>query len=284
MNLECVVNVSEGRDVAVLGELAAACGGVLLDVHRDPDHHRAVFTLGGPAATVEAGARALAAAAVAAVDLAGHAGRHPRIGVLDVVPFVPLDTGPVPDLAPAVAARDRFARWAAAELELPCFLYGPLPDGGHRTLPELRRAAFGELRPDYGPPDPHPTAGGCAVGARPVLVAYNLWVAGGTPGLIRSVASAIRGPAVRSLGLDLSGKLQVSCNLVAPYDVGPAQVHDTVDRLLRAEGARVAGSELVGLVPEAVLAAVPPARWAELDLRPDRTIEARLESRLTRPG
>ncbi len=284
MNLECVVNVSEGRDPDVLAKLAVACGGVLLDVHRDPDHHRAVLTLGGPAEQVERGARALAAVAMAALDLTGHAGRHPRIGVVDVVPFVPLGPALDPDLGPAVAARDRFAGWAAAELWVPCFLYGPLPDGRHRSLPEVRRGAFGVLSPDYGPATPHPTAGACAVGARPVLLAYNLWVTGGTLELVRSVASAIRGPAVRSLGLDLSGRLQVSCNLLNPYEVGPAQVHDTVDRLLRKDGARVAGCELVGLAPAAVLATVPRSRWAELDLRSEATIEARLEQQDLPPG
>lgn len=90
MTLECVVNVSEGRDLELLGALAAACDDVLLDVHRDPDHHRSVFTLGGPAPAVEQAARSLTATTVARLDLAGHDGRHPRIGVVDVVPFVPL--------------------------------------------------------------------------------------------------------------------------------------------------------------------------------------------------
>ena len=281
MNLECVVNVSEGRDEAALDELAAACDGVLLDVHRDRDHHRAVFTLGGPGDRVEDAARSLATAAVRRLDLTTHAGAHPRIGVVDVVPFVPLGSA---DLPSAVAARDRFAARVAAEVMVPCFLYGPLPGGGQRTLPEIRRQAFTTLAPDFGPPAPHPTAGACAVGARPVLVAYNLWVAGGTVELVRSVAAAIRSPAVRALGLQLSGRLQVSCNLVDPMRMGPAEVHDTVDGLLREATASVAGCELVGLVPSAVMARVPPHRWASLDLRPEATIEARLEQLGFRPG
>ena len=301
MTLECVVNVSEGRDLELLGTLATACDDVLLDVHRDPDHHRSVFTLGGPARAVEQAARRLTATAVARIDLTGHDGRHPRIGAVDVVPFVPLALGsaddlgpagklgsadelrPVDDLGPAIAARDRFAEWAGTILSLPCFLYGPLADGPARTLPAVRRDAFGSLRPDTGPAVPHPTAGGCAVGARPVLVAYNLWLAGGDHALARSVASAIRGPAVRALGLDLAGTFQVSCNLVQPLDVGPAAIYDQVAELLDGTDASITGSEVVGLVPAAILDQVAARRWPELDLRPDATIEARLADRAVRP-
>src|SRR5256885_987430 len=114
--LECVVNVSEGRDQGTLDELAAACGSDLLDRHVDPDHHRSVFTLVG-----EEAPRALAAGAGARLDLRTHTGVHPRLGVVDVVPFVPLAGAGLHD---AVVARDAFARWAGTELAVPCFLYG----------------------------------------------------------------------------------------------------------------------------------------------------------------
>lgn len=262
--LECVVNVSEGRDRAVLERLAAAAGPSLLDVHTDAHHHRSVLTLGGDGAAVERDVRALAVEAVASLDLRAHRGAHPRLGVLDVVPFVPLDGG---RLGPAIAARGRFATWAAAELGLPCFLYGP-----ERPLPEVRRRAFRDLAPDTGPPGPHPSAGATAVGARTWLVAYNLWLAPGvTVAEAREVATALRGPAVRTLGLDLGGTAQVSCNLIDPLTVGPADVYDAVATRLPVDRA-----ELVGLVPAAVLDAVAPDRWAGLDLDPARTIEARL--------
>jgi glutamate formiminotransferase len=273
--LECVVNVSEGRDERVLADLAAVCASALLDLHRDPDHHRSVYTLGGPADVVESAVPALAAAAVGVLDISEHQGRHPRIGVVDVVPFAPLTPG---TWEIAVGARDRFARWASAELALPCFLYGPLPGGGTRTLPEIRRRAFVDLDPDSGPHRPHPTAGASAVGARPVLVAYNVWVEGGDLSLARSAAAAIRGPAVRSLGFDLADGVQVSCNLVDPLTVGPAEVHDEIDRLLKAGGALAGRCELVGLMPAAVLANVPASRWRALNLGPETTIEARLEA------
>lgn len=273
----------------MLGVLAEACGDVLRDLHVDPDHHRSVFTLAGPGRAVEAAARSLAGAAVEALDLSRHEGAHPRFGVLDVVPFVPLaDPGPLTapaaaaaDLGPAVAARDAFASWAAATLGLPCFLYGPLAGGGARSLPEVRRGAFVTLAPDCGPVAAHPTAGAVAVGARPLLVAYNLWLEGADVAVARAVAAALRGPSLRALGLALGPGVQVSCNLLDPLAVGPADVYDRTAALLRPDalgacGARIRRAELVGLVPAALLDAVDPARWEELDLSPDRAIESRL--------
>ncbi|QYG91349.1 glutamate formiminotransferase [Iamia sp. SCSIO 61187] len=256
--LECVVNISEGRRPEVVAAIAATAGADLLDVHRDADHNRSVLTLVGVDAP-----RAVATAAVAALDLRSHQGVHPRIGVVDVVPFVALDGAEPGD---AVAARDAFGSWAAHDLALPGFAYGP-----ERTLPEVRRGAFADLRPTWGPPTPHPTAGAVAVGARPVLVAYNLWLAPGTDlAVARRVARAVRSPEVRALGLAVGTRVQVSMNLVAPEVVGPADVWDRVAVLAPVERA-----ELVGLVPGAALERVPEARWDQLDLSPERTIEAR---------
>ncbi len=273
--MECVVNVSEGHPGAVLDAVTSAGGPALLDVHRDGDHNRSVLTLGGPPDVVETAARAVVAAAVAHIDLSGHRGVHPRFGAADVVPFVELDpplagTGPA-----ALAARHRFAHWAGRELALPCFLYGP-----ERTLPEVRRQAFRSLPPDAGPPVPHPTAGACAVGARPVLVAYNLWISapGDAVALARKVATAIRSPEVRALGFAVPGGAQVSCNLLCPGVTGPAQVHDAVAGAVERARGTLLRAELVGLAPAAVVEAVPSHRWAELDLSPERTIEARLEA------
>jgi glutamate formiminotransferase len=264
--LECVVNLSEGRRDDVLDGLARAAGDDLLDMHRDTHHHRAVLTMVG-----ESAPRAVARAAVDILDLRTHAGAHPRIGAVDVVPFVPLGTTP---MAEAVAARDRFAAWAGEALGVPCFLYGE-----HRSLPEVRRLAFAGLVPDTGPPEPHPTAGACAVGARTVLVAYNLWLADPDLERARGIARGLRRPGVRALGLPVGGDVQVSLNLLAPAEFGPAQAFDAV-----AARAPVARAELVGLVPEAVLRSIDPSRWAELDLAADRTIEARLAERRARLG
>lgn len=261
--LECVVNVSEGRSSDLLGRLVARAQAAepdsVLDVHSDPHHHRSVLTLVG-----EAAPRAVTAEAVAALDLSAHEGAHPRLGVVDVVPFVPLGGS---TLAHAITARDRFATWAGEALGVPCFVYGP-----ERSLPEVRRRAWRDLGPDTGPARPHPTAGAICVGARPVLVAYNVWLApGASADDARRVAAEVRGPAIRALGLVVGDRLQVSMNLVRPDDVGPADAFDAV-----AARIPVAGAELVGLVPEKVLARIPRDRWGELDLGPERTIEHRL--------
>jgi glutamate formiminotransferase len=265
MVLECVVNIAEGRDDERLARLVECCGADLLDVHRDPHHHRSVFTLVG-----EEAPRRLAAGAVQLIDLAAHRGVHPRIGVVDVVPFVALDGSTSAD---ALAARDRFCAWAADELMLPCFRYGP-----ERTLPEVRRDAFATLVPDCGPPHPHPTAGACAVGVRPPLVAYNVWVSAPDLPTVRRVAAAVRRPALRTLGLKVGDRFQVSCNLVAPDELGPAEATALVDEAGRSVGALVEGCELVGLVPRSVLDRIDPAEWSRLDLAADRTIEARIRA------
>jgi glutamate formiminotransferase / 5-formyltetrahydrofolate cyclo-ligase len=269
--MECVVNISEGRDVALLAEFDATVPGVLLDRHSDPDHHRSVFTLVGQAGAVADAARRLTAAAVERLSLADHAGAHPRIGVVDVAPFVPFLPGEPPpsDLSLALSLRDDFAGWCATELHLPAFLYGP-----QRTLPEVRRQAFVNLAPDVGGPLPHPTAGAVAVGARPVLVAYNVWV--DRPEVARSVAAEVRGPSVRALGLTVGDRAQVSTNLIDPALVGPAELYDEVSRRVAEAGGRVLGAELVGLMPAAVLHAIPEARWSELGVAEATTVESRL--------
>jgi glutamate formiminotransferase len=270
--IECVVNVSEGTDTNVLADLARACGDDLLDVHTDPHHNRSVFTLVGTDAP-----RRLAARAVAVLDLRRHHGVHPRIGVVDVVPFVALDE----PAAAACAARDEFCRWAADTLELPCFTYGP-----ERTLPEVRRLAFRGLDPTTGPPTPHPAAGAAAVGCRPVLVAYNVWLPADQLPAAQRVATAVRSDAIRALGLQVGDRVQVSMNLIQPESVGPAEAYDAVAAAAANEDLVPTGAELVGLLPAGVLGAIDPQRWDELDVSESRTIEHRLALRAQRttPG
>lgn len=278
MLIECVVNVSEGRNETFLAELATVASPVLLDRHTDPDHHRSVFTLAGSPDDVSHALRELATACVARLDLGPHRGAHPRLGVLDVVPFIPFTPGQPPtlDLSEAVPRRDEFARWLSATLHVPSFLYGPLPGGQTRTLPQVRREAFADLAPDFGPAHPHPTAGATAVGARPFLVAYNVWVS--TAEVARKVAPLVRSSAVRALGLAVGDRAQVSCNLVDPARFGPDRLYDQVVDLVTRAGGAVTGTELVGLIPQSVLMAVPTSRWAELGL----SAEVMLESRLAR--
>ena len=265
-----MVNVSEGRHHNLIADLTRSAGPCLLDVHTDRYHNRSVLTMCGPTEALREGARCLARTTIARLDLARHEGAHPRIGVLDVVPWVafrgwPLQIAP---LTPALTARNEFAGWAGATLALPCFLYGP-----ERSLPQVRRQAWISLVPDQGPPYPHPTAGATAVGARPPLVAYNLWLADADLSLAQKIAAELRGPGIRALGLQVGPAVQVSCNLVEPATVHPGVVYDRV-----AERATVARPELVGLIPGFVLEAVPSARWKELGLSPEQTIEARLEA------
>jgi glutamate formiminotransferase len=263
--LECVVNVSEGRDAAAISAIAAAAGPDLLDLHVDPDHHRSVLTLVG-----EEAPRRVASEAIARLDLRHHSGAHPRVGIVDVVPFVPLDGSTLED---ARRARDDFAAWLVQAHAVPVFLYGE-----ERSLPDIRRGAFRSLVPDVGPTTPHPTAGASCVGCRGILVAYNVWLGDASVEEARAIASAIRGPAVRALGLLVGDRVQVSMNLLAPAEVGPAAAHDLVASRVRTP-AFIAGAELVGLLPRSVLDAIPTERWAALDLSTDQTIEARLAGR-----
>jgi glutamate formiminotransferase len=259
--LECVINISEGADTARIDALAQSVSIDLLDVHSDADHNRSVFTLAG----VEA-PRILARKALEILDLSHHEGVHPRVGIIDVVPFVAIEPSTFDD---ALRARDDFARFAADELGIPCFLYGP-----ERTLPYIRKHAFADLLPDHGPHTPHPQAGAICVGARPILIAYNLWLKDATLETAKEIAKHIRSESVRALGLQVGPAVQVSMNLIDPAATGPDAVWDLVERY-----AAIDHAELVGLVPARTLAKIDRSRWAQLDLASDKTIEARFARR-----
>lgn len=259
--LECVVNVSEGQDSDVLEQLALCVSHDLLDVHTDYDHNRSVFTLVG-----ENAPRRLATTAVELMNIQDHSGVHPRLGVVDVVPFVPLSGSTWED---AVTARNEFAAWAALELQVPCFLYGD-----ERTLPDIRRGAWHQLRPDTGPIEPHSTAGAMCVGARKPLIAYNLWLANVDLAETKKIASAVRTESIRTLGLQVGNYTQVSINLVNPDISNPTHAFDAVK-----QHADIHHAELVGLLPRDVLFSIPEGRWESLDLAEEKTIEWRLENR-----
>ena len=256
-----MVNISEGRALEVVAAIAMLAGPDLLDVHSDPDHNRSVITTVGTTAP-----RDIARGAITALDINDHAGVHPRLGVVDVVPFVPLDGS---NFADAVAARDEFAAFVADEFDVPCFLYGT-----GRTLPQLRKDAFTHLRPDVGPSAPHPTAGAICVGAREVLVAYNVILADSGITTAREIASKLRSQHVRALGMEISAGAQVSMNLIAPTQVGPAEVFDMISEM-----AQIDQCELVGLIPANVLQQIPKNRWNALDLTAEKTIEWQLAAR-----
>ena len=280
--LECVANVSEGRRAEVLEDLAAACGEALLDLHVDGDHHRSVFTLAaaGEAGVVEAALR-LARAVDGRVDLSGHGGVHPRVGALDVVPFVALD-GVGNEVA--VAAAHAFAEAVAGEIGIPVFLYDSADPSG-RTLPSVRRDGFVSRAPDFGPPIPHPRLGAVCVGARPLLVAINCELPDEDVGLAGEVARAVRErdgglPGVRALGFRLvsRGRTQVSMNLVDLAATGVEAACSEVRRQARLRGSDVVAVELVGLLPAAELARCSDEFLAWAHLSPDHAIEARLRA------
>lgn len=265
--LECVINVSEGRDADLVSRIAASIpdspARQLLDIHSDADHNRSVFTLVGVDAP-----RALTRRCVELLDISDHDGVHPRLGVVDVVPFVALGDSPEHD---ALVARNNFASWAADELHLPVFLYGP-----ERTLPDVRRDAWTMLSPDHGPNVPHPTAGAVCVGVRPVLIAYNVLLASSDLTLAKGIATRVRRPGLRTLAFSVGGAAQVSMNLVDADKISVSAAYDAVVAEAAAVGIRVAKAELVGLLTERHLSMNDPDRWAQLDIGPDRTIESRL--------
>jgi glutamate formiminotransferase len=276
---------------------AGADPGVLvLDRSSDPDHNRTVITLAGPGPALVDAAVAGARACVRLIDLNRHRGVHPRMGALDVLPFVPfgeatrLAGAGDPDLDCAALA-ERAGRRIAADVGVPVYLYGAAARRPERAaLPAVRGRGFEALRdapgraPDLGGPGLHPTAGATAVGAREILVAYNVDLAGADLDLARRIAAAVRErdgglPAVRAMGVALKrGLVQVSMNLLDYRVTPPAVAFAAVAELAARAGARVEASEIVGLVPAAALAGVDPA---DLRLRGDVS-ELLLEHRLAR--
>jgi glutamate formiminotransferase len=295
--LECVPNVSEGRRPEVVARLVAAAASVsgarVLDVSSDPDHNRSVLTLAGGAEALHQALLALYAAALAEIDLNQHEGVHPRLGAVDVAPFVPLGETP---MAVAVAAAERLAREVAERFALPVYLYEqaarPHPAGhpGRRLLADIRRGGFEGLAekladpawaPDFGPPRPHPTAGATVIGARFFLIAFNAVLDTADVAVARAVARRVREsggglPAVRAMGVYLAsrGRAQVSMNLVDFRRTPILTALDRVRKEAEALGARVTETEVVGLVPEEAALGVVRDALQLPELGPDRVLRA----------
>jgi glutamate formiminotransferase / 5-formyltetrahydrofolate cyclo-ligase len=261
--VESIVNVSESRPEAVRALAGTLAGVRLLDVHTDTDHNRSVFTLAGGPEAVEAAVLQLFDEALRRIDLRLHRGVHPRIGAVDVVPFVPIRGVTMAD---CVALARRVGKAVADRFGLPVFLYEDAATVPHRRrLENVRRGQFEGLAeklrdplwiPDFGPTAPHPSAGATVIGARKPLIAFNVNLATGDVRVAQSVARAVREsagglPGVKAMGVLLStrGLAQVSMNLT-DYERTPV---DRAFHAVRTEAARhgvsVAGSELVGLVP-----------------------------------
>jgi glutamate formiminotransferase len=300
--IECVPNFSEGRDPAVIELLVGAISSVpgigILDQTSDPDHNRTVITFAGEAdAVLDAAVRA-AAQALCSIDLNRHRGVHPRLGALDVLPFVPLGDS---RLEQCVELAHRAGQRISSELGIPVYFYEAAALRPERArLENVRRAGFESVRleaageaaldgpsnqPDLGGPAFHPTAGATVVGARNLLVAFNINLQSNDLAAAQDIARRIRASnagfaGVKALGLPLEsrGLVQVSMN-VTSFELAPLSlVYAEVARLAREKGIELAESELVGLIPRDALKGTSPEALGLRSFDPQRVLENRLET------
>ena len=295
--IECVPNVSEGRRADVIAALGDAIGGAgihMLDRSSDPSHNRTVYTFAGEPQALHDAVMRLFAAAIEAIDLRAHDGVHPRMGAVDVVPFVPLADVTLDE---CIALAKRTGADVAERYQLPIFLYEEAAARDERrSLSEIRRGGVDGValrmkqpawRPDFGPDRPHPTAGATAMGARPILIAYNVNLASNRLGVAKRIAAGIRSsgggfPHVKALGMQLDhGIVQVSMNLTNYKETSMMTVFDAITREAAVDGVRVLESEIVGLVPADALPADPVRRLKLRAQDVDRVLELRLK---TKPG
>jgi glutamate formiminotransferase/formiminotetrahydrofolate cyclodeaminase len=263
--VECVPNFSEGRDPATIDALRAAItavpGAQLLDVQSDTAHNRSVFTFVAPPAAVVAAAFAAMRVAQERIDLTRHSGEHPRMGATDVVPFVPVAGVTMEE---CVQLARQLGERAAKELQIPVFLYARAATRAERErLPDIRKGEFEGLRgrtlePDFGPPRVHPTAGATAIGARPFLVAFNVYLDTQEIAVAKEIAKQIRTsggglPGVQASGFIVDGLAQVSMNLLDIDITSPAVVFNAIKARAEKHGIGVQYSEIVGLIPERAL-------------------------------
>lgn len=269
--IECIPNVSEGRRPEIVAKMADAIRAVpgvrLLDFSSDSSHNRSVFTLAGDASAVEQAVLALFERAVADIDLRTHRGEHPRLGAVDVVPFVPIDGVTMAD---CVELARRVGATVAQRFQVPVYLYEEASNNPLRkNLEDIRRGEFEGLTakmasdgwsPDFGPARPHPTAGASVIGARMALIAYNINLATDRIEVAKKIAAAIRHSSggyryVKAAGFKLEdrGIVQVSMNLTN-YEKTPIfRVFETVKREAARHGVSILESEIVGLIPSAAL-------------------------------
>jgi glutamate formiminotransferase len=292
--IECVPNVSEGRDrrrIERFAEAIRSVGGVrLADLHTDPDHHRSVLTFLGPPPLVEAAALALAGAVLATLDMRDHRGVHPRIGALDVLPFVPL-RGVTMEEAATIARR--VGRTLADRFDLPVYFYGEAAERPERKrLAEIRRGEYERLaeklrdpawRPDAGPSRVNPRSGATAVGARGILVAFNIWLDSNDLEVARAIARLTRESSgglagVQAMGVELAsrGVVQVSVNVLDYRRASLARVFDLVRQEAARYGVAVTQSELVGLAPRDAFAGRSPESMGLTGFTPEKFLETHL--------
>lgn len=292
--IECIPNFSEGRRPDVIASVVDAVRAVpgvrVLDASSDPAHHRSVLTFAGDATAIKEAVVALFAAAVPAIDLRQHKGEHPRLGAVDVVPFVPIEGV---TMEGCVALARETAAEVAQRFDVPVFLYEEAATSpARRNLEDIRRGEFEglaakmaapEWAPDFGPAAPHASAGATVIGARMPLIAYNINLATDRLDVAKRIAAGIRMSSggfrfVKAMGLPLEdrGIVQVSMNLTNFEKTPIHRVFETVKREAARYGVPVLESEIVGLVPSAAL--VDAAAWyLQMEgFRADQVLETRL--------
>jgi glutamate formiminotransferase len=296
--IECVPNFSEGRRPEVVDEIVRAIGQIdgvtLLDHSRDETHNRSVVTFAGAAEPVVRAATAAVGRAIQLIDMERHTGAHPRIGAVDVIPFVPLGSTRIEE---CVDLARRFGEQIAKLFDIPVYLYGEAalrPE--RRRLADVRRGQYEGLKaeigvnperdPDYGPHHLHPRGGAVAVGARKPLIAFNVNLATDDLALARRIATTIREssgglPAVQAMGVLLENPgegryAQVSMNLVDWEKTGIARVVREIRRLAREVGTDIDHCELIGLAPTGALLEVAADALGLRGFSPDQALELRL--------
>jgi glutamate formiminotransferase / 5-formyltetrahydrofolate cyclo-ligase len=297
--IECVPNVSEGRRAPVITTLANAVsirGVYLLDRSPDPSHNRTVYTFAGQPQRLQEAVLRLFSSAIELIDLRHHEGVHPRIGAVDVVPFVPLEGASMTDCVELSRAT---AELIARRFQLPVYLYEEAASRpGRRNLAAVRRGGLeglaarmrqDEWLPDFGPHQPHRSAGASAIGARPILIAYNVNLDADRLDVARRIASKIRASGggfnhVQAMGVRLvhRGIVQVSMNLTDYHRTSMETVFEAVVREAAADGVAVLESEIVGLVPADALPPDPVTRLKLPEAQAGKILERRLEDALAR--
>ena len=282
MVIECVPNVSEGRRTEVVDRIVEAIervpGARLLDRSSDASHNRSVITIAGEPAVMKQAILALFEVAVAEIDLRTHAGEHPRLGAVDVVPFIPIDGATMED---CVALAKETGTEVAKRFQVPVYLYEePSNDPARKNLEDIRRGQFEGLAakmsqpgwaPDYGAAAPHPSAGASVIGARMPLIAYNINLATDRLDVAKKIAAAVRFSSggfryVKAMGIALEdrGIVQVSMNLTNYEKTPMFRVFDAVKREAERYGVAILESEIVGLVPAAALVSAA-AQYLQLE-------------------
>jgi glutamate formiminotransferase len=309
MIVECVPNFSEGRDAGQVDRIAETIAGVsgvhVADVHLDADHNRSVITFAGPHDAVQEASVRAVGTAIPLIDLNHHHGEHPRIGAVDVIPFVPLQGI---DLSGCATIAHQAGREIWERHRIPVYFYeAAAMREDRRNLAGIRRGGYETLkvevevdparRPDVGEPHLHPTAGATAVGARNVLIAFNvnldtdqLWIAKAIAAAVRASTGGL--PAVKAMGIPLrsrsvAGKrsqCQVSMNLTDWRQTSVWQAFEAVRDHASRHAVSIESSEVVGLVPAAALGGATPAELQLAEFGPDKILERRIAAVLGKPS